>query len=119
MAKGSVVQRSGSWYAVYRDGGTQKWERAGSSKRQAEKLLAKRLNQINTGAYQDFQKILFENYSEKWLSDYAKVSVKESTYISYETIVRLHLNPIFGKKYLHRISAVDIRFHRRTSLLLR
>jgi hypothetical protein len=25
MAKGSVVQRSGNWYAVYRDGGTQKF----------------------------------------------------------------------------------------------
>jgi integrase len=109
LAKGSVVQRSGSWYAVYRDGGTQKWESAGSSKRAAEKLLAKRMNQINAGDYQEFEKILFEEYSAKWLSDYAKVSVKISTYISYEDIVRLHLNPRFGKQYLHRISAADIQ----------
>ena len=109
MAKGSVVQRSGSWYAVYRDGATQKWESAGTSKRAAEKLLAKRMNQINAGTYQEFEKILFEEYSAKWLSDYAKVSVKRSTFISYEDIVRLHLNPRFGKQYLHRISAADVQ----------
>jgi len=109
LAKGSVVQRSGNWYAVYRDGGTQKWERAGGSKRAAEKLLAKRVNQINAGTYQEFEKILFEEYSAKWLSDYAKVSVKASTYNSYETIVRLHLNPRFGKQFLHRISTADIQ----------
>ena len=109
MAKGSVVQRSGSWYAVYRDGGTQKWEQAGSSKRIAEKLLAKRMNQINAGTYQEFEKILFEEYSAKWLSDYAKVSVKTSTYISYESTVRLHLNPRFGRQFLHRISSADIQ----------
>ncbi|MFH1699216.1 MAG: site-specific integrase [Candidatus Zixiibacteriota bacterium] len=109
MAKGSVINKSGSWYAVYRDGGVQKWERAGSSKRKAEKLLAKRLDQINTGTYQDFEKILFKDFAQKWLSDYAKISVKESTYISYESIVRLHLNPCFGKKYLHRISTATIQ----------
>ncbi len=103
------MQRSGNWYAVYRDGGTQKWERAGSSKRAAEKLLAKRMNQINAGTYQEFEKILFEEFSAKWLSDYARVSVKASTYTSYETIVRLHLNPRFGKQFLHRISTADIQ----------
>ncbi len=109
LAKGSVVQRSGTWYAVYRDGGTQKWERVGNSKRTAEKVLAKRINQINNGTFQEFEKILFEEFSAKWLSDYAKISVKISTYNSYETIVRLHLNPQFGKQYLHRVSTADIQ----------
>ncbi len=109
LAKGSVIKRSGSWYAVYRDGSAQKWERAGSSKRLAEKLLVKRINQINAGTYQEFETILFDEFAAKWLSDYAKVSVKESTFISYESIVRLHLNPYFGKQYLHRISTSDIQ----------
>jgi len=109
MAKGSVVQRSGNWYAVYRDGGTQKWERAGGSKRRAEKLLAKRISQIDDGTYQEIEKILFEKYSAIWLADYAKISVKKSTYNSYETIVRLHLNPRFGKQFLNRISTADIQ----------
>jgi len=109
LAKGSVVKRSETWYAVYRDGGTQKWERAGSSKRNAEKLLARRMNQINGGTYQECEKILFKDFAAKWLSDYAKISVKRSTYISYKSIVRLHLNPRFGKMFLHRISTSDIQ----------
>ncbi|MEW6410912.1 MAG: site-specific integrase [Candidatus Zixiibacteriota bacterium] len=109
MAKGSVVLRSDTWYAVYRDGGTQRWERAGGSKRAAEKLLAKRMNQINSGTYQECEKILFEEFAAKWLSDYAKISVKRSTYIGYKSIVRLHLNPRFGKMFLHRISTSDIQ----------
>lgn len=109
LAKGSVVQRSGTWYAVFRDCGIQKWERAGSNKKSAEKLLAKRMNQINSGTYQDYEKILFEEYSEKWLSEYAKISVKKSTYDAYNDIVRLHLNPAFGKKYLHTIRTSDIQ----------
>lgn len=109
LAKGCVILRSGTWYAVFRDGGTQKWERAGNSKKSAEKLLAKRINQINSGLYQDYEKILFEEYSKKWLSDYAKISVKKSTYDSYSDIVRLHLNPTFGKKFLHSIRTVDIQ----------
>lgn len=109
MAKGSVVQRSDTWYAVYRDGVNQKWERVGSSKRAAEILLTKRMNQINSGTYQEFNKILFEEFAKEWLSDYARISVKESTYISYRSIVRLHLNPCFGKQFLHRISTSDIQ----------
>ena len=109
MAKGSVVMRSGNWYAVYRDGGRQKWERAGNSKRTAEKLLAKRMHQVNVGTYQEFEKILFEKFSAKWLSDYARISVKASTYTSYEAIVRIHLNPAFGKRFVHRISTADIQ----------
>lgn len=109
MAKGSVVQRSGTWYAVHRDGASQKWESAGSSKRAAERLLSKRMNQINSGIYREYEKILFEEFSSRWLSDYAKVSVKASTYISYEYLIRFHLNPRFGKQYLNRISAADIQ----------
>lgn len=109
MAKGSVVKRSGSWYAVYRDGGNQKWEFAGGSKRAAERLLSKRMSQVNAGTYQEFEQTLFEEFSARWLSDYARVSVKPSTYVSYENIIRLHLNPRFGRQYLHRISTADFQ----------
>ena len=109
MAKGSVVKRSGSWYAVYRDGRSQKWERAGTSKRDGEKLLTERMHQVNAGSYQEIENILFRDYAVKWLSDYAMVSVKHSTYISYESMVRLHLNPVFGNQYLHRITTADLQ----------
>lgn len=110
MARGSVIQKSGSYYAVYRlDSGKQKWERAGRSKRAAEKLLAKRIDEINHGGFLEIKQILFKDFAQKWLKDYALINVKTSTYIGYETIVRLHLNPDLGDTYLHKITAEQIQ----------
>lgn len=109
MAKGSVTKRSGSWYAVYRVAGRQKWEKAGSTKRSAERLLAKRMDEVHMDVYREPVRIVFRDFAAKWLEDYAKVSVKESTYVSYETIIRLHLNPAFGDRWLHQITAGDIQ----------
>ncbi|MCH9032289.1 MAG: site-specific integrase [candidate division Zixibacteria bacterium] len=109
MAKGSVIKRSGSWYAVYRVGGRQKWEKAGTLKRSAERILTKRLEELNTGLFVDEPKIRFSEFARKWLTDYVKVSVKESTYVSYEAIVRLHLNPHFGEFWLNQITPVQIQ----------
>jgi hypothetical protein len=109
LAKGSVVKRSGSWYAVYRDGDRQKWERAGCTKRSAEQVLAKRLDEIHSGTYQKESKIRFKEFAIFWLNDYVKVSVKISTYISYEMIIRRHLIPHFGNRWLHQISTKDVQ----------
>lgn len=109
MAKGSVVKRSGSWYAVYRFGKRQKWEKVGTSKKSAEIILTKRLESLNSGSFTEDRKILFADFARKWLNDYAKVSVKQSTFDSYEVIFRVHLNPYYGKCWLHRITAGDIQ----------
>jgi len=110
LAKGSVIQKSGSYYAVYRlDNGKQKWEKAGRTKKAAEKLLTKRLDEINQGEYFEIKKILFKDFAQKWLNDYASINVKATTYSSYETIIRLHLNPDLGDTYLHKITATQIQ----------
>lgn len=109
VAKGSVIKRSGSWYAVYRDGSKQKWEKVGTSKHTAEKVLAQRLDQINSGDYQELPQVRFAEFAEKWLKDYAEVSTKQSTYRSYADGIRLHLNPHLGDLWLHKITAGHIQ----------
>ncbi|MEW5701577.1 MAG: site-specific integrase [Candidatus Zixiibacteriota bacterium] len=109
MAKGSVIKRSGSWYAVYRDGSRQKWEKVGTSKRTAEKVLAERLDQLNSGGYQELTQIRFREFAEKWLKDYAEVNTKPSTYHSYVGVIQLHLNPYLGDRWLHKITAGHIQ----------
>jgi integrase len=109
LAKGSVIKRSDIWYVVYRIHGKQKWEKAGLNKRDAEKLLSMRLDEVNKGTFQELKEIRFQEFSEKWLSDYAKISVKESTYVSYEVILRLHLIPHFGNYWMHGVNAGDIQ----------
>lgn len=109
MAKGSVVKRSGNWYAVYRVHGKQKWEKAGPTKGGAERLLAKRLTESHSGTFRDSTRIRFSDFADKWLHDYASVSVKRSTYDSYALIVRLHLVPHFGKCWLNQITPADVQ----------
>ncbi len=109
MAIGSVQKRSGSWYAVYRTGNRQKWERAGSSKKDAERLLAARMNEIHIGIYRERPRITFSDFAAKWLEDYARISVKQSTYSSYRDMVRLHLNTYFGNRLLDKITAAEVQ----------
>lgn len=109
VARGSVIKRSGSWYAVYRDGRKQKWEKAGSSKRRAENLLTQRLDELNSGDYQELPQVLFSQFAEKWLKDYAEVNTKASTFRSYTDAIRLHLNPHLGDRWIHKITAGHIQ----------
>lgn len=109
LASGSIRKRSDVYYCIYRVNGKQKWEAAGPTKKQAEKLLAKRLNDLNSGIQPEDAKVLFRDFAATWLSDYAKVSVKPSTYVSYETILRLHLIPAFGDLYLNRVTGAHIQ----------
>ncbi len=109
LAQGSIVKRSDTYSIVYRVGDKQKWEVAGRTKKQAEKLLAKRIGAMNTGIMPEETKVLFRDFAARWLSDYAKVSVKPSTYVSYEAILRLHLIPVFGDLNLDRISGAHIQ----------
>lgn len=109
LAQGSIVKRSDTYSIVYRVGDKQKWEVAGRTKKQAEKLLAKRIGELNTGVMPEETKVCFKDFAARWLSDYAKVSVKPSTYVSYEAIFRLHLIPAFGDLHLDRISGAHIQ----------
>lgn len=109
LAHGSIRKRSDVYYCIYRVNGRQKWEAAGPTKKQAEKLLAKRLNDLNSGILPEDSNVLFRDFAATWLSDYAKVTVKPSTYVSYEGILRLHLIPAFGELSLNRITGAHIQ----------
>ncbi|TFH65667.1 MAG: hypothetical protein E4G91_01635 [Candidatus Zixiibacteriota bacterium] len=84
LAKGSIRKRSDVYYCIYRVGNRQKWEVGGRTKKEAEKLLASRLNELNTGILPEETKILFKDFAATWLEDYARVSVKQSTMDSYQ-----------------------------------
>ncbi|MBK7092090.1 MAG: hypothetical protein IPH59_10295 [bacterium] len=57
----------------------------------------------------ELRKSTFTDFAATWLQDYAQVSVKHSTYVSYEAITRRHLLPALGKLWLHQISGSDIQ----------
>src|SRR3989304_5661827 len=104
MARGTIVKKGQNYYIVYRVDGKQKWKAAGNNKKIAEKMLTEIMAQIHRGGYQEIKEITFQEFAEKWLSDYAALRVKTSTFELYKIIIRLHLIPHFGGFKLPSIS---------------
>lgn len=111
--RGSVVQRygkDGSWYIYYQTPeGKKRWECIGPRKKDAERVLSARLEEIRLGKYRELRKSKFAEFADIWVRDYAKIRVKESTLASYESILSKHLKPRFGNLELSRITTQAIQ----------
>jgi integrase len=107
--KGTVVKKGCAWYCVYRVGGQQKWKKGGDTKREAEKVLAETVNDINQGTYREIQEIGFKDFSKLWLETYARTKCKASTVRSYEDVIEGHLVPYFGNVPLTSISPAKVQ----------
>ncbi len=105
------------WYAVYDrpqpmdDSGSrrrrQKWEAAPppNTKKAADRLLAERLSQIHRNEFTEPKQILFRDYVDLWIKNYARGQVAQSTLSLYDSIFRNHLIPAFGGIQLAGITA--------------
>lgn len=90
------------YYAVYNDRtGKRRWESAGRYKKDADRLLKMRESEARTGVKPD--DIMFSEFADKWLREYAAAHVKPRTYEYYESAVRVHLGPAFGEYRLKDI----------------
>jgi len=120
MARGSIVKRcpvcktnragatecrhkEAVYSVVYRVCKKQYWETVGPNKKDAERKLAGVIAQINSGGYVKPTDIIFKDFSGKWLEAYARVSVKPSTFRTYENTIHHHLIPAFGDSELKQI----------------
>ena len=79
-----------------------------SSRREAEKELAKFIASIEGGCTYSASKITLNEYSPMWLKTYAKPSLSPNTYQSYDEKLRLHILPYLGSKRLDKIKTLDI-----------
>ena len=90
------------YYAVYTDrAGRRRWESAGRYKKSAEKLLQRREIEVQDGVKSE--DITFSEFADKWLREYVAAHVKPRTYEHYESAIRIHLKPEFGKYRLKDI----------------
>lgn len=69
--------------------GRWKWEAGGRLKKNAGALLKRREREIAEGTY-GLEIITFEEFSGKWLKDYASIKVKPQTLNDYEGVTRNH-----------------------------
>lgn len=117
---GSLRQRTkgGNWEIGYRlPNGKQKWEATSTTDKSiAEVVLAERLLEIKKGKEDVLAPTLFETVSEQWLIDRQIEGVQPKTYELFEGIVRCHLNPHFGTKYLYELTVPAVRDYRNGKL---
>lgn len=117
--KGHVTKKGTNWYFVLDIGihpttgkRKQKWFSGFKTKKEAEKAMIKKLNEVNDGTYMEPQKITLGNYLLKWLQDFAKVNTAPLTYEGYSYIVKSHILPSgIGSIKLDKLKPVDIQHY--------
>ncbi len=118
--RGSIVKRQGKatkdgkpitlYYIVYQVGQRQKWEAVPERTRKAaEKLLAKRLNEIGDGEYVEPSRQTFGEFKDVWVEKYAQAQVRPSTLARYLSTFKTHILPALGDKPLADIGVEDVQ----------
>lgn len=108
--EGSIRKRKdGKWEARYTIGYNELGKQIQKSiygKTRAE--VSQKLNEITTtlrnGTYISSSKITLSDWLNEWLSTYASISVRPSTFASYQSYVLHHISPIIGNKELQKLS---------------
>lgn len=107
--EGSISKRSdGRYMARYTVDGKRK-AIYGASHEEVRTKLNEILNEIAKGLYIAPQKDTVGMWLKEWLVTYALPTVKQSTYISYEGYVRIHLEPELGNTKLTALTTEQIQ----------
>ena len=106
--KNSKGEQTG-WAITYSDTfGKRKIESGFDTKVEAEKALAKKLQEIENGAYVDVKKTLtFKELAQKYIK-YHEVYLKESTYDTYTGFLNVHILPVIGEMKIIEITKSTI-----------
>ncbi|MDH4227032.1 MAG: site-specific integrase [Deltaproteobacteria bacterium] len=107
--KGTVRKQNGSWYCIYRVEGRQVWKKGGSTKKEAECMLAEIMHDLNNGTYKKIEEIGFRDFAKLWVETYAKTKCKPSTLRSYEDIIKVHLELFFANTALTGITPAKVQ----------
>jgi len=102
---GTIRQRkNGSWEGQYWLNGKRK-SIYGKTQEEVRIRLNSTLAEVMSGGYTELSAMPIGDWITTWLEDYAKPTVRHSTYLSYLGYCTNHLIPEIGKK---RIKDVDI-----------
>ncbi|MEW6045890.1 MAG: tyrosine-type recombinase/integrase [Bacillota bacterium] len=87
----------------------QKWVTVKGTKRDAERVLAEMVAEIERGTYVEPSKLTVAEYLDMWLRDCASASVRPTTLEGYEVMVRRHLMPELGDILLPRLTPLHVQ----------
>lgn len=112
---GSIRKRAnGTWEGRYTDGydaNGRQIQRSiyGKTRKEVSEKIREILVQKQAGTYIKPSQMLLKDWLYMWLQQYAKNSVKPSTYISYEGYIYNHIIPVLGTYPLQQISVALIQ----------
>jgi Phage integrase, N-terminal SAM-like domain len=114
--KGHIRRRGKSSWAVViflgRDpSGKQhrKWHAVHGNRKDAQRELARLLNEMSTGAYVEPARMSVGEYLDRWLADYAKAKVAAKTYERYVEMVEGHIKPALGSYLLPKLAPLHVQ----------
>lgn len=87
----------------------QKWISFKGTKREAQAALTDLLKELNEGTFVEPSKETVGQYLDRWLRDYAKPSLRQTTYESYESVIRVHVTPAIGHIPLAKLKPVHLQ----------
>jgi integrase len=79
------------------------WKRF-QTRKEAERYCSKAAHQLMNGQSIPSSKLTVKEFLEKWLEDYCKGSLSQTSQARYESIVNTHLVPTFGQHQLIKLS---------------
>jgi len=118
--RGRIIKRKGSSnYTIILQLGLdpatgkrkQQWITAGSSKREAEKQMAKLMHELDNGNFVKPEKTTVSQYLRRWLIEYGKPSLSPRSYERYKGIIEKNLIPAFGSLTLTGLRPEHIQRH--------
>ncbi|MDD5924056.1 MAG: site-specific integrase [Clostridia bacterium] len=113
--EGSIRKRAnGYWEARYSDGFNEKGKQIqrsiyGKTRKEVADKLNAVLYQKQCGDYVTPNKMILSEWLTMWLHNYAQITVRPSTYISYEGYVYNHINPTLGNRPIQQITPVMVQ----------
>lgn len=105
MAGNIVRIKDGHYRLRYRD--SSKYVKA-KNDREAEKLLAKFITDVDAGDFTQPSKVSFREFAQKWLKDYAEIELAPKTVYRYKELLEGRIYPAFGEKKLDKLKPLDL-----------
>ncbi|BAQ15606.1 tyrosine-type recombinase/integrase [Methyloceanibacter caenitepidi] len=114
--RGHIRKRGGSSWAIVLDLGRdaagkrrQKWHSIKGTRRDAQRELARLLNELNIGAYVEPARMTVSEFFDRWLADYAKPKVSAKTFERYREMIDGHIRPALGTYMLPKLAPLHIQ----------
>lgn len=112
--EGSIYKRAdgrfvGSAFVPVAGGGRQRRYVYGRTRKEARDALDELFKDAKAGVRRPLKRQTLGEYLDYWLEQVVKPERRPTTYAGYETMVRVHIKPVLGKKKLDEVGPAEVR----------